>query len=888
MLSIKNLTSSEQAAHYYERDDYYLGDQERSPSAWQGDGAKALGLSGPVDRDAFTGLLEGQLPDGTELPRRPDQKRRPGFDLTFSAPKSVSIAALVQGDTRVIEAHEKAVATALRHLEAHASFARVKGADGSIRAIPTGNLVVASFLHDTSRDLDPQLHTHAVVLNATRTKDGSWRALTNEELLRSKMVGGAVYRAELALNLKALGYDVERTHADGRFELTGFTKEQLSGFSQRRAEIEAALQARGLQSARAAEIAALATREKKRDVDRRELRRLWMDRARSLGIDLAPPLPAERHTVEPRASAKIVGAAIEHLSERKSVFFEREVVARAAAFGLGRVGLREIEVELRRAHRRGDLLDAANAKVSLGRRYTTREAIARERELVAAIVLGQGQLSPILEPGALGARLEAVSLTLGQKEAVRLVFSTQDRIVGIQGYAGTGKTTALSTINTMAEGESLQVKGFAVTRSAANLLLDAGIESTTLADYLARQRPDHDARATRELWILDEASLLGTKDALRFLRAAEKENARVVLVGDRAQLPAIEAGKPFALMVERGLETATMNEIKRQRDPELKAAVEATIEGDVERALASLQSSVHAIADKRARIEAVAQAYVETPSAARAGTLVLTGANADRTALNETIRNGLAKEGALRGPEVSSAVFAKVDRTKVELGRASSYQPGEIIRFGRAYRSIGVDKGEYGEIVAVRPDSNQLELRKRDGVTVEFSPARASMIEVYAIEERALRAGDRIRFTRNDRSKGRTNGGEALVLSVDPVTEKATIEQSGRRDTLDLRSERHWDHGYVRTVYAAQGRTADRAILHVDTEDRKLNGYESWYVGISRAKDSVRIFTDDAKQLPRILERSLAQEVALENLSPRIEPEVERPRAQFHSRGLGR
>src|SRR6516162_6363719 len=118
MLSIKNLTSSEQAAHYYERDDYYLGDQERSPSAWQGDGAKALGLSGPVDRDAFTALLEGQLPDGTELPRRPDQKRRPGFVLTFSAPKSVAIAALVQGDTRVIEAHEKAVATALRHLEA--------------------------------------------------------------------------------------------------------------------------------------------------------------------------------------------------------------------------------------------------------------------------------------------------------------------------------------------------------------------------------------------------------------------------------------------------------------------------------------------------------------------------------------------------------------------------------------------------------------------------------------------------------------------------------------------------------------------------------------------------------------------------------------------------
>jgi conjugative relaxase-like TrwC/TraI family protein len=499
MLSIKNLTSSEQASHYYERDDYYLGGRDRSPSAWQGDGANALGLSGPVDRDTFRRLLEGQLPDGTELPRRPDQRRRPGFDLTFSAPKGVSIAALVQGNARVIDAHDRAVATALGHLEAHASIARVKGKDGAFRAVSTGNLVVASFLHDASRDLDPQLHTHAVVLNATRTRDGSWRALTNEELLRSKMVGGAVYRAELALNLTALGYDVERTHADGRFELAGFTNEQLSGFSQRRAEIEAALKARGLESARAAEIAALDTREKKRNVDRRELRGLWMERARSLGIDLALPLPTERHDVEPRSSAKVVGAAIEHLSERKSVFFEREIVARAAAFGLGKVGLREIETQLRKAHQRGDLLDAANAKVSVGRRYTTREAIARERALVAAIVLGQGQLPPILEPGALASRLEAASLTLGQKEAVGLVFSTRDQVVGIQGYAGSGKTTALSTINTIAEEARLLVKGFAVTRSAANLLLDAGIESTTLADHLARQRPEPGARASREL-----------------------------------------------------------------------------------------------------------------------------------------------------------------------------------------------------------------------------------------------------------------------------------------------------------------------------------------------------------------------------------------------------
>jgi conjugative relaxase-like TrwC/TraI family protein len=871
MLSIHTLASSRQAAHYYEKDDYYAGDKNQSPSSWWGAGAKSLGLSGPVDRATFERLLDGELPDGTTLPRRPDQKRRPGFDLTFSAPKSVSLAAFVQNDVRVIEAHQAAVRTSLGYLEERVSFARVQDEDGMIRPVSTKNLVVAEFLHDTSRDLDPQLHTHAVVLNATKTPNGAWRALTNEELLRSKMVGGAIYRAELAMNLRDLGYAVERTHADGRFEVKSYTEAQLSEFSQRRAEIEAALAARGLESAKAAEIAALDTRKKKQDVDRGVLREVWRSRAKEIGIDFEKNLPAPRardRAVEPHDSERVVKIAVEHLSERRSVFFEREAIAKAAAFGLAKVRLDDIEKGIQRSREERQLLDAKGSDRSLGTRFTTREALVRERALIATMKLGQGELEPILDPHEIGRQMSRTDLTRGQREAVELVLSSRDRVVGIQGYAGTGKTTALSEVRKLAERSGFRVRGFATTAAAVEVLRETGLESTTLADHLTRERGRRAGRdlagADPELWILDEASLLGTKDALAFLREAERSNARVVFVGDRAQLPAIEAGKPFALMVDRGLETATMDEVQRQRDPTLKRVVEATINRDLDRALSMLRPSIQEITNRADRLQAVANAYLDLDPPARANAIVLTASNADRREINGRIRAGLEQTGELHGPAVGTTVLAKADFTKVEQREAASYKKGDVVRFGRAYKTLGVGKGEYAQVINVDPESNVLVLERRDGTMAQFSPERTSLVEVYAAEERALCVGDHIRFTRNDRKRGRINGSEAIVVAIDHANSSATIDRNGRRELLDLKMERHWEHGYARTVYGAQGRTTDKAILHIDTEDRNLIGYESFYVSVSRARSSVDIYTNDASELPAAIQRELAKDAAIE------------------------
>ena len=254
MLSIGALTSAAQGARYYEQDGYYAKDdpEHREASAWAGKGAEALGLKGPVDPDTFRAVLEGKVPDGsgTELGRRGKDGEilhRPGRDLTFSAPKSVSIAALVGGDARIVDVHDRAVAASLDWVERSAAETRMKDPDTG-RMVRAGNqkIVAATFRHDTSRNLDPQLHTHSVIANMVQGEDGKWRSMANERLYGSKMLLGALYRAELARGLKDLGYGIEKTHADGRFEIAGVPREAIEAFSSRRAEIEAAMEERGL------------------------------------------------------------------------------------------------------------------------------------------------------------------------------------------------------------------------------------------------------------------------------------------------------------------------------------------------------------------------------------------------------------------------------------------------------------------------------------------------------------------------------------------------------------------------------------------------------------------------------------------------------------------
>lgn len=238
MHSIASVRSSSGAADYFANDNYYSADEHAEAGVWGGEGARALGLEGQVERDAFEGILNGKLPDGEMVGQV--EGRRLGLDLTFSMPKSASILALVSGDRRILDAHLAAVKSTMSQL-VEKQFAESRNYERSRSGEPqkTGNLVYALFAHDTSRALDPQGHIHAVVANLTRDAKGTWKALWNGEIWKNNTTIGQFYHAAFRAQLQKLGYETQAAGKHGSFEIKGVPAEVIKAFSTRTTEIEA-------------------------------------------------------------------------------------------------------------------------------------------------------------------------------------------------------------------------------------------------------------------------------------------------------------------------------------------------------------------------------------------------------------------------------------------------------------------------------------------------------------------------------------------------------------------------------------------------------------------------------------------------------------------------
>ena len=955
MLSIGALTSAAQGARYYEQDGYYAKDdpEHREASGWAGRGAEELGLKGPVDPETFRAVLEGKVPDGsgTELGRRGKDGEilhRPGRDLTFSAPKSVSLAALVGGDRRIVEVHDRAVAATLAWVEKNAAETRMKDPDTG-RMVRAGGqkIVAATFRHDSSRNLDPQLHTHSVIANMVQGQDGKWRSMANEGLYARQKLIGMLYRNELAAGLARLGYDIEKTHADGRFEIGGVPRAAIEAFSTRRAEIEAAMEARGLGASgdnpRIAERAALMTRAKKRDIDRGELRGVWQKQAADLGLDAkalvaeaegnsitpardagvepaagpgqdrdaaAPALPdvggrvdpgarewtastnrspagerdrasgreSPREPAPPSPAAEAVAWAMAHLSEREAVFARTDLLAAALAHAPGAAAIGEVEREVAGLEKAGTLhgVNLPGAEDCLA----TDRTVGEERETVALMRGGQARGRAPLRGWQVQGHLNKGPLTAGQKDAVKLILSAKDRTVGVQGYAGTGKTTMLNRARTLAEKKGWRMAGLAPSASAARTLAsEAGIPTETLQMFLARNAGVAEGRLTRKgaremraafaktILVVDEGSLASTAQARGLLRiAAELRMPRVVLVGDAKQLDAVDAGKPFVQLQAAGMQTATMDEIMRQRDPVLKEAVEASLKGDIGRAFEKLGENVAEVKSDNIA-GAVAARWLRLGAEARENTGVMAPSHQLRQAINGHIRERLAREGRIQGPAMQGERLVSMGYTNAEKALAANYGVGDVVAFHRPYKRIGVEKGDERRVAGVDHKARAVLLDDRHGGRVAWKPeeigGRRGGSEVYRAEEIELRAGDRIRWTRNDAGLGLVNSRTAEVLRVADGRVTFRLEDG---KTLELGKGdpqlRHLDHAWASTVHAFQGRTVDNVIAAMEARHPHLTTQKSFYVEISRARDRAELVTDDAAELRGQLQAVTGERIA--------------------------
>jgi conjugative relaxase-like TrwC/TraI family protein len=861
MLSLANVSAA-QAGNYYEKDDYYTqGDPDlQSDSQWQGKGAEQLGLSGAVEQTTFQQLLQGQTPEGKPLHSKPinPEKHRAATDYTFSAPKSVSIAALIQKDKRVIQAHDEAVKTALNVLENRYAQTRLRRGPGIREKVTTGNLIAATFRHETSREQDPQLHSHCVVINATQMEDGSWRSLSNEAVLNNQKLLGEIYQNELAFQLRRHGYEIE-PNGSGQFEFKGYERSLLDLFSTRTQQIEQyierwedALKADGGKPLNATQKkqATLATRLRKKSVPREVLLEGW-HRAISAGEITLPATPATAVQEHPSQAPSAAVAGVNHASERESVFRIEKAERFALEHHLGEQSFAELQTAM-----------TAAGLIPAQERHTTQTAIERELDTIAIMESGQGQVEAISDDSQIWQLLrQELSLSEGQRQAIETTATTTDQFIAWQGVAGAGKTYSLKLVAQLAQAQGYEVTGYAPSAQAANTLSEeAQIESHTVARLLHRdsQSDSHNAPQNQSIWIIDEAGLLSAKDAHQLLKKAQAQNARVILVGDIRQLSAVEAGNPFKSLQRAGIQTVYLEESRRQKTDALRSAVVCLSAGEPHEGLERLDRAgmVHEVSDGQERHRCLVNEYMRLSPEARKKTLILSGTNVERLALTAALRAELQAEGRLGADVYQMRSLRSLDRTTAQLKYACAYAAGEVVVPVRDYRRYGLQKKVQYTVISRDIEKNQITVKAPDGNAMTFDPSRGGDKTTYAPQEIAISQGDQLRWTRNDTVRGIRNGQLVTVAAIDAKGTATLKDASGATVTVDLSGQQYLDYALVSTTYSSQGKTADQVLVAVDSTLSK----EGLYVAVSRAKQNLSLYTADKQQLYKKAQRTAAKE----------------------------
>src|SRR5271157_956247 len=890
MLTISKPLSASQAKTYHVREfasqeqNYWSRDQQ-GHSEWQGKLAEQWGLQGGVGSEHFARLSEGQHPHTEEQLVRHQVARtyegkfgrevtstehRAGWDATFSAPKSVSLTALVGGDDRVREAHRESVRVALDQLE-HYTQARIGG-----NHLPetTGKFVAAKFEHDTARPVDgyvaPQLHTHAVVFNVTERDNGQPRAIQPQSLFASQQFATAVYQSELTYRLRQLGYEIT-TGRSGAPEIKGYTQEYLDASSPRSQQIREYLERTGRSGKEAAEIAAHSTRDRKEIHSPGDVmaahRKLAADFGHQAEAVVRVARERSQHLEKPVNSFERVRESLtfsrDKNFEREAVVDERALIRDGLRRGMGEITHAQVRANLDARLASGEFQVVERSQSIPGRQFTTAKTIEAEHEIIRRVREGQNDIEPVLpRPQAIALADQHPHLNPAQKTVVEDVLSSPDRIQGIQGFAGSGKTTTLTAIRSAAERHGYQVEGFAPTSRAARQLNEAGIEAGTLQGFLARTVTP-DLRDQKHYYLVDESSLASTNQMREFLSRLGPED-RVLLIGDIRQHQGVEAGRPFEQLQEAGMHTARLDEIVRQQDPALKSAVELLATGQVSAALDALQQQgrVKEIPNAEERVRTIAKCYAESPM----NTLIVSPDNASRRDLNVAVRQELKANGSLAPEDHTFRVLVqRQDMTGAERTWASHYEINDVVRYTRGSKAIGIGAAAYASVVAINPAANQLTVEKANQELATYDPRRLTGVSVYREIEREFSAGDRIQFTAPDKSLGVANRDMAVIEAIHPDGRLSARLDNNRQIEFSPNEHRHLDHGYAVTSHSSQGLTAERVLVHGDTRVHPdLLNSRFAYVSISRASLDAKIYTNDTAELGQRLSGEVSKSSAIE------------------------
>ncbi len=894
MLTISKPLSATQAQTYHAKEftaaeQNYWKQNDTIQGEWHGKLADSFALAGGVGAVEFARLSEGQNPQtGEQLVRHrkvheyqtedgrtvAPVEHRAGWDATFSAPKSVSLTALVGGDERVREAHQQAVNVALNELEKYAQ-ARI---GGNLPAEMTRQFIAAKFQHDTARPVDgyaaPQLHTHVVIFNMTERENGQMRALQERSFFESQSYATAIYQSHLTYQLRNLGYEIESGRS-GAPEIKGYSQEYLDASSPRRQQIVEAVARSGFSGPEAAQIAAHNTRDGKQILSPAEVMAAHRQIAAEFGNQadkvVAEALARRQSQAYEKLAAErtqqahsAVTFARDRSFEREAVMDERALLVDAMRRGMGKTTYPEVRASFEARVANGEFRLVATDKHGSGRQFTTTEAIRAEKEIVQKVLDGQGrvpqlmpveQAIPLTEPRA--------QLNQSQRRAIEQILTSRDQVQGLQGSAGVGKTVSLAGVRQGAEQSGYAVEGFAPTSRASRQLQDAGITTDTLQGFLARSR-NADPPA-KHLYMVDESSLASTQQMRDFLRRIGPQD-KVLLIGDVRQHQGVDAGKPFEQLQEAGMQTAKLDQIVRQRDPQLLKAVEHLSKNETEIGVKMLQEQgrVTEIANPERRIAAIAKSYAAHPE----NTIIVSPDNASRRAINQAVRQKLQALGALNTQDHSIRVLTpRSDMTGADRKWAAQYQVSDVLHYVRGSKVHGIQRGSYAQVVATDPKENLVTVRKHNGEQVTYDPSRLRGISAYREIERQFALGEKMQFTAPNRALHVANRDLGTLLHIGD-NGKMTVRMDGEKEktvTFDPREMRHFDHGYAVTSHSSQGLTSERVLVNMDTDVHpELISRRFAYVSVSRASHDVQIFTNDATTLAASLSHDVSKASAID------------------------
>lgn len=887
MLRVTQSQSASGAVAYFEtalkQSDYY-SEGETVSAYWGGKGSEILGLGSEVSKDDFASLAHGKNPaTGENLTARQKENRRPGYDFTFSVPKSFSVAMGASGDEDTREELggilRDAVKETMADIEGDMKTRVRSGNRDEDRT--TGNMVWAAFEHDTTRPIDgrpdPHAHIHVYAMNATfDAEEDKWKAGQFGDLKRDAVFFQECFHSRVAEKLQEAGYGIRRTERD--FELAAVTPETVQQFSKRTAEIEktAKENANKIEKhARAivrdsgkdfgdalaeakSQLGAKTRAGKTRGLDAETLRSVWRE---EMGADQATALSELKSAPSVNLLGKdaAIKQGVEHSFERASVADERRVLADCLRKGIGG----GFSVEDAKKGLSGASPDIITKDTGKGKTLVTTKAVLADEGRMARLCReGKGAARPFAKAGAWEVKRDF--LNPEQRKAVEHVLTSSDKYTGIRGMAGTGKTTMMEEAIDGIKAESgKNVFTFAPSSEAVAVLKSEGFEDSSTVAHLIHSKKLQEEVKGGVLWI-DEAGLVSGKDCRKLFDIAEKNNCRVILTGDKGQHRAVERGDTLRILEQDGgLEVAELKSIMRQKHDGLKDAVSDFAHGDASSGFQKMLAlgSVHEMDDKDERNQFIADTYMEKSKLGT--TLVVAPTHAEGNAVTACIRDKLQDSGQLSSEEHSRTRLVNKGWTEAQRSDATSFEPGQTVQFhaacgtfkkGQQWNVTGIADGEVGV--------------SRDGKESTLPLHNAKHFNVFESKEADFAQGDIVRATAN--ANGLKNNSLHRIAAIDgdkmelePLTGKAkgkTVEG----DAV------HLAHGYTVTSHASQGKTVDHVIVAQSSESLSVASVEQAYVSISRARHSAEWITDDKEALGDAIERSDARHSSLDLVKNRL------------------